>query len=468
MKVPDRTLPHNLDAERAVLGAILLENEVYSVAVRHLTAADFFRDAHRRIFTAMATLLERPEGACDFTTLVEELTKGGDLDEIGGPSYLAALVDGMPRSTNVRHYAGIVRDKAMLRLLIYAGNKIVAAGYEGDQSAEEILAGADAEILGLRHGRRASNVHALSAMTSGLFADLERRVQHRGQLVGLPTGFKSIDDMTSGWRPGNLVIVAARPSIGKTALAIGTTLATCESTRADGTPRRAIIFSMEMTKEELEFRVLAQLSGINSVKLEGGFLAGNDFPILAAAIERMHAAQLYIDDSPSRTVSDVRAECRQLLADGGLDLVVIDYVQLMEGSLARKGATRNEEITDMSRRLKVLAGELHVPILLLSQLKRIQGRPKLDDLRESGALEQEANLVAFLHRKNHREGGPTAFILEKNRNGPTGEETLTFVKEIARFDDGGTPVVEEPEQDQADEKKARRGKHFARRARGFS
>jgi replicative DNA helicase len=226
---------------------------------------------------------------------------------------------------------------------------------------------------------------------------------------------------------------------------------------------------MEMTKEELEVRLLSQISGINSVKIEGGFLAGSDWTNLTAGLERMANLELHIDDTPSRSVSDIRAEARQLVADGGLDLLVIDYVQLMKGNETRRGMNRNEQITEIARELKVLAGELQLPVMVLSQLKRIQGRPKLDDLRESGALEQEANQVALLHRVDHREGGPTAFILAKNRNGPTGEETLTFIKECARFDDGGEPLpVESPEVEQAGERKAKRQRHFARRAAGLT
>lgn len=468
MNVVDRVLPHSLEAERSVLGAVILENGAYDVAARIVTSADFFRDAHRRIFLAMGKLLERPGGACDFQTLREQLSRVGELEEVGGPAYLAGLVDGVPHATNVRHYAGIVKDKAVLRALIYAGNKIVSAGYEAEQEAEEILGDADATLLALRRGRRSSNVHSIATRTGALIKVLEERSANRGQLLGVPTGWESIDRMTMGWRPGNLVIVAARPSIGKSGLALGTARACCESLRADGSRRRALVFSMEMTKEELELRLLSQLSGLNSVKLEGGFLAGSDWAHLNAGLERMADLELFIDDTPSRTVADIRAEARQLVADGGLDLLVIDYVQLMSGATtSRRNINRTEEVGGIARELKILAGELSIPVMALSQLKRIEGKPKLSDLRESGALEQEANLVALLHRTDHREGGPTSFILAKNRNGPTGTETLTFVKECARFDDGGEPIPDEtPAEEEKQERKAKRARHFARRAGG--
>jgi len=464
----ERVLPHNLEAERSVLGAVLLHNDAYDIAARIVTPADFFRDAHRRIFLAMAKLLERPGGAVDFQTLREQLLRVGDLEEVGGAAYLAGLVDGVPRATNVRHYAGIVKDKALLRALIYAGNKIVSAGYEAEEDAEVILGDADATLLSLRQGRRSSNVHSVGARTGELFKVLEQRSQQRGQLIGVPTGWDSVDRMTMGWRPGNLIIVAARPSIGKSGLTLGSCRACCESFRPDGSRRRALVASMEMTKEELELRLLSQLTGLNSVKLEGGFLAGSDWEQLNAGLERMADLELFIDDTPSRTVADIRAEARQLLADGGLDLVAIDYVQLMGGAdTGRRQTNRNEQITQIARDLKVLAGELALPIMALSQLKRIDGRPKLSDLRESGALEQEANLVALLHRPDHTVGGPTAFILAKNRNGPTGEETLTFVKECARFDDGGDPLPQEtPAEEKKQERKAARARTFARRASG--
>ena len=247
----ERVLPHSLEAERSVLGAVLIHNDAFDIAARIVTPEDFYRDAHRRIFQAMKKLLERPGGAVDYTTLMEQIKRAGDAEEVGGAAYIASLVDGVPRATNVRHYAGIVKDKAVLRALIYAGNKIVSAGYEGDQEAEEILSDADATLLSLRRGRRSSNVHSVGGRTGELFKVLEQRSQNRGQLIGVPTGWQSVDTMTMGWRPGNLIIVAARPSIGKSGLALGTCRSCCESFRADGARRRALVASMEMTKEEL-------------------------------------------------------------------------------------------------------------------------------------------------------------------------------------------------------------------------
>lgn len=468
---PERSLPHSLDAERSVLGAILINNAAYIEAARLVEPGSFFRDAHRRVFEAMIALLERPGGACDFLLLREELMRRGALDDVGGPAYLSSLADGVPRSTNVRYYAGIVRDKAKARALIFALNKSIAAAYEQDVAVDEVIADADAAILALRHGEHDQS-KPLARRTSALMADLEFRVKNRGLLTGVDTGFRSINESTNGWQRGDLIIFAARPSMGKTALLCNTSMAVAEFALPAGESgsRNVLMFSMEMKARQLEYRLLSSLSGIPGMRLAGGFLGpegSSDWTQLNQAIERMHAAGIHIDDTPGLTVSDVRAECRRLQAEQRLDLVVIDYVQLMQGSTTRRNATRTEELADISRRLKVLAGELDVPIIVVSQLKRTGGgRPKLEDLRESGSLEQDADIVAFLHRRNHKEGGTTEFIIEKNRNGPTGTLLLTFHKDVVRFDDGGVePSPEEQAADEAEEKRAAKGKAIARRKR---
>jgi len=257
-------------------------------------------------------------------------------------------------------------------------------------------------------------------------------------------------------------------------MVLNTMVAGAEFPRADGSQRTALVFSMEMTERQLQYRMLSSMSNIPATRLIGGFLGPSgsaDWEALGKATERMHAAGIYIDDRAGRTVTDVRAEARRLAAERGIDLIVIDYVQLMRSVLERRGASRTEELADTSRKLKILAKELRVPIILVSQLRRISGRPKLDDLRESGSLEQDADQVVFLHRRDHKKNGPTEFILEKNRNGPTGTTMLTFTKEVVRFDDGGEePTDEEREAEQADEKKAAattgRKRRYARRAEG--
>lgn len=437
----ERTLPHNLEAERAVLGAILLHNDAYEKAAPIVTAPDFFRDAHRRIYQAIDRLLEWKGGIVDMVTLREELGKRGDLDEVG-PTYLSALVDGMPRSTNVEHYARIVREKSQLRQLIATGNKFISAAYAAEEPAEVILAQADKSIVELQAGNGTSRTISLIDSSAGLIADLEYRVAHRGEIIGCPSGFTSIDEITLGWQPGDLIVLGARPSIGKTTFVVNS------ATAAARAGKRIAIFSLEMRRKQLEYRMLSSLSGVPLSRLLSGCLMTPDWPLVAEATNVMHALPFHINDQAGLTIGDVRAECRRIKAEeGSLDQVVIDYVQLMGGMLEDRRSNRNDQIADTSRRTKTLADELGVPILLLSQLsraneKRPDPRPKLSDLRESGSLEQDADIVGFLHRKNHREGGLTYFIIEKQRNGPTGTIKLSLDRDVVLFTDA--PDLPEP------------------------
>lgn len=436
-----------------MLGAILLSNTAYAKASKHVTAEDFYRVAHRLIYAAMSALLEPAGGACDFVTLREALTRKGELDEAGGPVYLAGLTDGVPKSTNVEHYARVVRDKADARRIIFAASKVMAAAYDQEAAPAEVLAQADAAFMALQQGRRGdAEPISLAGSMPRLIENLEWRVAHKGQLSGLETGFRSVNDLTGGWQRGDLIILAARPSIGKTAYMLNTAMAAAE------TGARTLVFSMEMAAQQLEYRWLSSLSGVPAMHFMTGYLGpqtSEEWPRIHAALERMHAAPIYIDDQPARTVADVRAMARLVSSQGGLDLIVIDYVQLMPGSLEKRNATRTEELAHISRSLKRLAGEMRVPIILVSQLRRIIGRPKLDDLRESGSLEQDADVVAFLHRKSHREEGTTEMIVEKQRNGPTGTLLLTFHKQTLTFADGGEPPSESADEEEAAAEKQR-------------
>lgn len=431
-----RTLPHNLEAERSVLGAILVHNDAYELAAQVLSSKHFYRDAHRRIFAAIARLIDERHGAVDFVTLKEELARTSELDEVGGPAYIASLADGVPRATNVTYYAGIVCEKALLRDVIYACNTILTAAYEAEDPAADILQRADTALLALCNGTAQDAVLELPARLPEIFKRIEHRVEHKGELTGITTGFPSIDAETLGWQRGDLIVIAARPSIGKTAFALNTAVA------AGRAGHRVLIFSIEMRKTQLEDRLLASLAGVDAARIRSGQLGGVDYRRISEALEMMANLPITLDDRRGLTVAEIRAACRRQRADRGLGLVAIDYVQLMPGSLERRGATRNEEVTDISRRVKTMAEELNVPVLLLSQLsraseKRPDPRPKLSDLRESGSLEQDGDIVAFLHRRHHRESGTTAFILEKQRNGPTGALNLTFDRDTQTFTDGG-------------------------------
>jgi replicative DNA helicase len=440
----ERPLPHNLDAERSVLGGILISNEAYTRVVGRLRPEDFYRDAHRRIYAALERLLERHGGSADFITLQDALVRANDLDTVGGPAYLAALTDGVPRATNVPHYAAIVRDKAQLRRVIRTADELLAAAYNDAEPADEILERADRDIVRLRHGAGPSRMRSIQAASSELIADLEWRADHRGELLGIDTGFASINELTNGWQPGDLVVVAARPSIGKTTWLMNSAEAAARS------GKRVAIFSLEMRRKQLEYRLLSSIAGVDLSNVVSGYMSDAEWELVTKALTEVCSWPLYIDDTAARTVWDIRAECRRLQADGGLDLVIVDYVQLMAADKPSPSGNRNAEITDISRKLKIMADELSCPVLLASQLNRASElrsdpRPKLSDLRESGALEQDADTVCFLHRKHHRENGTTQFILEKQRNGPGGTVNLTVCREIVRFTDGGDDPEPEPE-----------------------
>ena len=432
----ERTLPVNLEAERAVLGVILVSNPAFEQAASVITAADFHRVAHQKIFTAMAVLIDEKRVAVDLVTLRDELTRCGDLEDVGGPSYITSLANGVPRSTNIGYYARIVKEKATLRGLIDASNRMLTEAYEGSSPSEELLHRADRAVLALQAGHGGGRMADLRSSLPALFADVEYSVAHRGELRGVATGFASINAETYGWQAGDLIVIAARPSIGKSTIAMNMAVA------AARTGKHVAVFSLEMRRRQLERRLLSSLSRVALSRIVGGYLGAADYLAVSEALQSMHDLPISIDDRGGVTFWDVRSTCRRMRAERGLDMVIIDYVQLMKGSLDRRGANRNDEITDISHRLKELADECNVPILLLSQLNRAAAsrqdkRPQLSDLRESGALEQDADIVAFLHRNSHKTGGVTNFIIEKQRNGATGAVNLTFERDISLFVDGG-------------------------------
>lgn len=451
----DRGLPAALEAERTLLGGLLLREVNMDVVAGIMSADDFYRGAHKLIYAAMVRLHDVGT-ALDLVTVRADLKRQGELDEVGGPAYISALVDGVPHSANVAHYARIVKEKANLRNIIFLSNKLMARAYEGEEPSALILTDADRALVELQAGHGETGMQSLRAATDGLLADLEYRNTHRGELTGVDTGFKSINEVTGGWQAGDVVIVAARPSIGKTTLAINTMVA---GARAGA---KAAIFSLEMKRKQLEYRILSSISNVPLARLLKGFVLPTEWALVANAVSEMGTLPIHIDDTASMSAWDIRRSCRRLKSDGGLDLVIIDYVQLMPGTIERRGVTRNEEITDISRRLKILAGDLGVCIILLSQLKRSEGVPKLSDLRESGALEQDADIVGLLHRKNHREGGETHFIIEKQRNGPTGTISLSLDRDVTLFTDAGE-ALEEPQPAEQEKKKARQ-RTFARKA----
>lgn len=444
--VADRTMPHNLEAERSVIGAVLLNNAGFFEAHQHVRSGDFYRAAHQEIYSAIEELLERPRGMADLITIRDVLTARKALERVGGPAYIASLVDGVPRSTNIEHYARIVGEKALLRRMILSGQNLMLRAFDAEEPAETILKAHDVEIIHLLQGHGVSGMVPVSSRTGQILEYLEQRRVTRGQVTGVPTGFERLDDLTSGWQRGDDIIIAARPSIGKTSFML------CSALAAVRAGKRPAIFSMEMKRDQLELRLLSVLSGVPITALSGGFVSSDEqWSAISESVAELGESRLYVDDTSARTVADIRRECRQLQAEGGLDLVVVDYVQLLQGAVSRKAANRYEELTHISRALKVLAGELNVPVLVLSQLSRASDRrddpaPKLSDLRETGALEQDADIVMFLHRHDHRVGGPTALIVAKGRNIPTGTVSLTFDLGTTKFEsfDGPLPEPEKP------------------------
>src|SRR3989442_4435338 len=433
----ERTLPHNLEAERSVLGAILLHNDAFNLAAEVIDARDFFRDAHRRIFDKMVTLSERG-GAIDLVTLKEELGRAGELDDVGGPAYIAALVDGIPRATNVEHYARIIKEKATLRNLIFSANKILANAYGAEEEADVILDQAEHAIFAIADDKVRDGFVSLRDLAQNSLETIEKLHARKELITGVPTGFTDLDEMTSGLQASDLVIIAARPSMGKTSLVLN--MAQHVGTKTDLTVG---MFSLEMSKEQLFLRMLTAEARIDAHRLRGGFLGERDWGRLSQAIGTLSETKIFIDDTPSIGVLEMRAKCRRLAAEHGLNLVVVDYIQLMNGR--GRFENRTLELASISRSLKGLAKELNVPIVVLSQLSRApesraDHRPQLSDLRESGALEQDADVVILIFREdaynrdpNSESAGIAELILAKQRNGPTGVVKLAFLREQTRF-----------------------------------
>jgi replicative DNA helicase len=436
----DRPLPHNLEAERSVLGAILLHNAAFNLAAEVLDSHDFYRDAHRRIFDKMVKLAERGD-AIDLVTLKEELGRSGDLEEVGGPAYITALVDGVPRSTNVEHYARIIKEKSTLRNLIFSANKILSTAYEAEEEADVILDRAEHAIFAIADDKVRDGFVSVKDLAQSSLDTIEKLHARKELITGVPTGFVDLDEMTSGFQSSDLIIVAARPSMGKTSLVLN--VAQHVGTKTDMTVG---VFSLEMSKEQLFLRMLTAEARIDAHRLRGGFLGERDWGRLSEAIGTLSESKIFIDDSPSIGVLEMRAKCRRLASEHGLNLVIVDYIQLMQGR--GKFENRTLELASISRSMKGLAKELNVPVVVLSQLSRApesrsDHRPQLSDLRESGALEQDADVVIFIYRDDVYQDksqpptdaqGIAELIIGKQRNGPTGIVKLAFIREFTRFE----------------------------------
>ena len=438
--VSERSLPHNLEAEKAVLGAVLIDNEQFNRAAELIDSPDFYRHAHQQIFDKMVSLRERNE-VIDLVTLKEELDRAGNLNEVGGPAYIAALVDGVPKSTNVEYYAKIVKEKATLRSLIGSANKILTTAYQAEADASEQLDLAGQAIFQITDDRLKGGFESLRDLVPGGFKTLEKLQEQQSFLTGVPSGFTDLDRLTSGFQPSDLVIIAARPSMGKTSLALN--IAQHVGTKTEKTVG---VFSLEMSKQQLFLRMLTAEARIESQKFRGGFLSSEEYKKLSEALGALGEAKVFIDDSASISVLEMRAKARRLQQEHGLDLLIIDYLQLMQGR--GRFENRNLELASISRSLKSLAKELKAPVVALSQLSRApesrsEHRPQLSDLRESGALEQDADVVLFIYREDQYDRKPenentAEVIIGKQRNGPTGTVRLAFLDKITRFENQTT------------------------------
>jgi len=432
----ERTLPHNLEAERTVLGAVLVDNQAFNSAAELLTREDFHRDAHRRIFEAMAVLAERSQ-PIDLVTLKDELVRESALEAVGGASYLAALLDGVPRITNVEHWSRIIKEKAVLRNLIHAGNKIVQSCFEGEDEAATLLDLAEKSIFDIAEKRIRVGFASMREIVKESFRTIDQLSQSKDVVTGLATGFVDIDEMTSGLQKGELVIVAARPAMGKTSFCLN--IAQHVAMRVGETVG---LFSLEMSKEQLALRLLCADARIDAHRLRTGKLNEKDWARLAKAYHELGESRLFIDDSATISPLEMRAKCRRLKAEHGLGLIIVDYLQLV--TAAGRTENRQQELSAISRSMKGLAKELSCPVIALSQLSRApeartDRRPQLSDLRESGAIEQDADIVMFIFREEEykpsdENRGVAEIIIGKQRNGPTGSRKLAFIKEFTRFE----------------------------------
>ncbi len=437
---PVRALPENVAAERSILGAILLDNLAYSQAAEHLKAEDFSLDSHRRIYMRMVDLSEssRP---IDLITLVEELDRHKELEAIGDVAYVSGLLDGVPDRPSIEHYVRIVRDKALLRGLIHAASAAIARASEQSDTAEEILNDAEASIFQLSEKRIGRGFLGVTEIVKESFGSVDALLQRGQRITGLETYYTDLDEMTSGLQKSDLIIIAARPSMGKTAFALNI----AENAAVNG-GKVVGVFSLEMSREALLLRLLCSQARVDSHKMRTGSLWKEDESKVLHAMGQLAQAPIFIDDTPGIGLSEMRAKARRLQqSKERIDLIIVDYLQLMSGG-GRRYENRTQEVSAISRGLKALAKELNVPVIALSQLSRApesrggDHRPQLADLRESGSIEQDADVVAFIFREEvyHQDDpdlqGKAEIIIAKQRNGPTGRVMMAFIKNSTRFE----------------------------------
>ncbi len=443
----DRPLPQSTDAERAVLGSILINNNAFYRVLGTIDTPDFFRDAHRTIFGAMRALAEQSR-EIDLLTLKDELAKRAVLDGVGGSAYISSLVDGIPDVANVERYARIVKEKSTLRRLIIMGNSVMRAALDAPGEPSEVLNIAEKSLYEIAEGSTEKGFVALDRITKANMTAIES-LQGAGRLItGIPTGYDRFNEFTSGFQPQDLIIIAARPSMGKTSfmMNIAESIAIPDRSGGPRPPSQRLysvgVFSLEMSKEQIGLRILSSESGVSNHLIRAGMLSERNWRDLAEASARLSKAKIYIDDTPGIDIMEMRAKARRLKMETSLDMIMVDYLQLM--SVKGKVESRNQEISQISRGLKAIAKELNTPLISLSQLSRRpeqrtgDHRPQLSDLRESGSIEQDADVVCFIYRdevynKETEEKGIAEIIIAKQRNGPIGDFKLVFRNDITKF-----------------------------------
>lgn len=442
--IEERVPPQNIEAEQAVLGAMLIDKEAIAKATEVLSADDFYREAHRVIFSAMLELYNKNE-AVDMVTVTEILKRDNKLEDIGGIAYITSLANVVLTAANVKYHADIVAEKSVLRQLVRVSTEIAAMGYEANEDVGTLLDTAESRILEISNRKKKADFTPINDILMDSVQSIESLLQNKGGLTGIPAGFADLDKLTSGLHPSDFIILAARPSMGKTALALNIVqnVALRAHKAIGGEPRSVAFFSLEMSKEQLVNRMLCAEAGIDSQRLRVGEMHDEDWTHLWDACDTMSRAKIYIDDTAGITAMEMRSRARRLKAEHGLDLIVVDYLQLMQGSGKRNNSgDRQQEVSEISRSLKALARELNVPVLALSQLSRsVESRqvkrPMLSDLRESGSLEQDADIVAFLYREDYynpeTENKHTELIIAKHRNGPVDTVNLFFQKQFTKF-----------------------------------
>ncbi len=445
-----KSLPHSLEAERAVLGAVLLDNQLFDQACEALTREDFYLESHRSIFARMESLSSRSL-PIDSLTLGEELRKENELEAIGGIAYITSLIDGVPRVSNIEHYSRIVKEKALLRRLIHASNEVLLRCFNSEEDASDLLELAERSIFEISQEKIRSGFVSLEQLLPISWKEIETLSGRDEAITGIPTGLRDLDEMISGLHRSDLIIVAARPGLGKTSLALNIGQYAAEQQFVVG------IFSLEMSASQLVNRLLCAEARVDSHKVRSGYLSQDDWARLAKAMSRLSGARLFIDDTPGISVAEMRSKARRLKAEHGLDLLLVDYLQLMTGGAGGRYENRQQEISMISRSLKGLAKELDIPLIAISQLSRApeqrrgdqQGKPQLSDLRESGSIEQDADLVLFIYRPNmyrkdeeltDEEKAEAQIIIGKHRNGPIGNVKLWFIEQWTKFEDRSREV----------------------------